>query len=115
MSNFKKMTIQVYETQIGLNVRRMRELKGLSQSDLGEPLGITFQQVQKYENGQNRISAGKLPVIAELLGCKAADLVHVDDEKGKSPLADMLEELKALRDFKRTMRDAFNNWEKVKN
>ncbi len=49
--------------RIGGNLRRLRLLAGLSQTALAEKLGITFQQIQKYEEGSNRISA---PVLYQL-------------------------------------------------
>ena len=52
---------------IGARVRTYRLTAGVSQSDLANRLGVTFQQVQKYENGKNRISAGKISAIAEAL------------------------------------------------
>lgn len=53
---------------VGQRLRwRRRELK-LTQEQLGEKLGLTFQQVQKYEKGVNRISAGRLFEIAQVLG-----------------------------------------------
>jgi len=52
---------------IGARVRTYRLTAGLSQTDLAKRLGVTFQQVQKYENGKNRISAGKVSAIAEAL------------------------------------------------
>ncbi len=52
---------------IGARVRTYRLTAGLSQTDLANRLGVTFQQVQKYENGKNRISAGKVCAIAEAL------------------------------------------------
>lgn len=45
---------------IGEKLKYMRELRGLSQKTLGEKLGVTFQQIQKYEKGTNRISASRL-------------------------------------------------------
>jgi transcriptional regulator with XRE-family HTH domain len=51
-------------------VRIRRHMLGLSQGALGEAIGLTFQQVQKYENGANRISAGRLQQIADALDCK---------------------------------------------
>lgn len=45
-----------------------RTLVGMNQSQLGKAVGLTFQQVQKYENGANRISASKLHHFAHLLG-----------------------------------------------
>jgi transcriptional regulator with XRE-family HTH domain len=44
-----------------------RMVRGLSQSELGNAVGVTFQQVQKYENGANRVSASRLQQIANVL------------------------------------------------
>ena len=52
---------------IGKNIRIRRSLKGYSQSAVAGLLGITFQQVQKYEKGINRIGAGRLFEIARIL------------------------------------------------
>jgi transcriptional regulator with XRE-family HTH domain len=52
---------------IGAKVRMRRHLRGLSQSELGRAAGVTFQQIQKYENGTNRIGAARLQRIAEVL------------------------------------------------
>jgi transcriptional regulator with XRE-family HTH domain len=52
---------------IGARVRTRRMLVGMSQGKLGEALGITFQQIQKYEKGTNRISVSRLHQIAEIL------------------------------------------------
>src|ERR1700694_3753708 len=59
---------------VGRRVRMLRVSRGLSQSDLGRKLGVTFQQVQKYENGANRISASKLYETAGVLGVEVAQL-----------------------------------------
>lgn len=53
---------------IGARVRMRRILVGMSQEKLGEALGITFQQIQKYEKGTNRISVSRLHQIASVLG-----------------------------------------------
>jgi transcriptional regulator with XRE-family HTH domain len=53
---------------IGRNVRMLREDRGISQTELGRKIGVTFQQVQKYENGKNRIGSGRLFKIASVLG-----------------------------------------------
>ena len=52
---------------VGSRVRGRRILMGMSQERLGEELGITFQQVQKYEKGANRISASRLYDISQIL------------------------------------------------
>lgn len=57
---------------VGARVRSRRVLLGLSQEELGDALGLTFQQIQKYENGKNRISASALVLIARRLSCLPA-------------------------------------------
>jgi transcriptional regulator with XRE-family HTH domain len=55
------------DMEVGRRIRAQRLVRGLSQTDLGRSLGITFQQVQKYEKGANRVGAGRLTRIAEVL------------------------------------------------
>jgi transcriptional regulator with XRE-family HTH domain len=52
---------------VGTRVRNARVARGLTQAALAEQLGVSFQQVQKYENGSNRISASRLVQIADTL------------------------------------------------
>ncbi|MGE0717656.1 MAG: helix-turn-helix domain-containing protein [Alphaproteobacteria bacterium] len=56
------------DVHVGRQVRLYRTVAGLSQTQLAEAIGLTFQQVQKYERGGNRISASKLVQIAQVLG-----------------------------------------------
>jgi transcriptional regulator with XRE-family HTH domain len=56
------------DVRVGQIIRSQRLVQRLSQVDLANKLGITFQQIQKYEKGTNRISAGRLKQIAEVLG-----------------------------------------------
>jgi transcriptional regulator with XRE-family HTH domain len=56
------------DAQVGNRVRIRRMLIGMSQERLGDLLGLTFQQVQKYEKGVNRIGAGRLFEMARILG-----------------------------------------------
>ena len=56
------------DRHVGSRVRMRRMLASVSQEKLGEALGLTFQQVQKYEKGANRISASRLQNIAKILG-----------------------------------------------
>lgn len=58
---------------IGANIRARRKRAGLSQKAVGETLGVSFQQLQKYENGTNRIPALYLVRLAVLFQCLAAD------------------------------------------
>jgi transcriptional regulator with XRE-family HTH domain len=52
---------------VGSRVRMRRIMLGMSQEKLGEALGLTFQQVQKYEKGTNRVGASRLQQISEVL------------------------------------------------
>jgi transcriptional regulator with XRE-family HTH domain len=62
----KKQTNPI-DVQVGNRVRIRRMLIGMSQEKLGDLLGLTFQQVQKYEKGVNRIGAGRLYEVARIL------------------------------------------------
>jgi transcriptional regulator with XRE-family HTH domain len=57
------------DKHVGARVRERRNQVGMSQTDLADALGVTFQQVQKYEKGVNRVGAGRLAEIAQVLGC----------------------------------------------
>jgi transcriptional regulator with XRE-family HTH domain len=63
-----KKSTNTVDKEIGSRVRMRRMLIGMSQEKLGEMLGLTFQQVQKYEKGTNRISVSRLLDIANVLG-----------------------------------------------
>jgi len=63
-----KKSTSLIDKEIGTRVRMRRISIGMSQEKLGEMLGLTFQQVQKYEKGMNRISVGRLVDIAKILG-----------------------------------------------
>ena len=56
------------DVEVGHRIRIERLSRGLSQTALDNQLGVTFQQVQKYEKGVNRVGAGRLTKIAEVLG-----------------------------------------------
>jgi transcriptional regulator with XRE-family HTH domain len=56
------------DTLVGQNIRICRLQKGMSQTELGQRIGVTFQQVQKYEKGANRVGASRLTLIADVLG-----------------------------------------------
>jgi|SRR5687768_3517655 transcriptional regulator with XRE-family HTH domain len=55
------------DKHVGSRVRMRRIMLGMSQHQLGEALGLTFQQVQKYEKGTNRVGASRIQQIAEIL------------------------------------------------
>ena len=61
---------------VGRNLKMLRRDSGLRLCDLGDAIGVAFQQIQKYEAGQNRISAGRLWTLAGVLGCPVRDFFN---------------------------------------
>ncbi|MFZ5721968.1 MAG: helix-turn-helix domain-containing protein [Pseudomonadota bacterium] len=62
------------DVAVGARIRLARKVRGRSQQALAEAIGVTFQQVQKYESGANRVSASMLARIAAQLGVPVAEL-----------------------------------------
>lgn len=62
------------DVHVGAQIRMRRKSLGMSQSALAGRLGITFQQVQKYEKGANRVGASRLQAIASILGVEVSSL-----------------------------------------
>ena len=60
------------DVHVGSRIRLRRNMLGLSQEKLGENLGITFQQIQKYEKGTNRVGASRLQAISSILSVPVA-------------------------------------------
>lgn len=77
------------DRQVGETLRTIRKRVGLSQAELGEAIGISFQQLQKYETGANRITAGRLFEFASALGCEVQDFfpakIDLDDSDLSHP------------------------------
>jgi transcriptional regulator with XRE-family HTH domain len=73
-----------YDREIALRVRTLRLSRRMSQNDVGERLGVTFQQVQKYENGANRIGAGRLQRIAEVFEVPVSVLFGASGREGRT-------------------------------
>jgi transcriptional regulator with XRE-family HTH domain len=61
------------DAQIGARVRDRRMLSGITQTGMGLAVGVSAQQVQKYENGKSRISAGRLLIFAHILGTNVSE------------------------------------------
>ena len=62
------------DRHVGERIRRRRVMLGLTQEQLGDALGISYQQIQKYETGANRVSAGRLFIISQILEVSVAAL-----------------------------------------
>lgn len=72
------------DAHIGLNLRRFRTLAGLSQEKLASEVNVTFQQIQKNENGKNRIAASRLYEFSRILGRDINDFFDGYDGNYKS-------------------------------
>ena len=80
------------DIELGESIRAHRLIAGMSQSDLAGRLGVSFQQVQKYERGANRVGAGRLPQLAEIFNIPIGALFEVNantssgESKGTVPV-----------------------------
>ncbi len=77
-----------FDRHIGARIRLRRLLIRMSQETLGQKIGVTFQQVQKYENGLNRVSASRLGLVAATLGVEVGyffDSMELDQDLEPSP------------------------------
>lgn len=70
---------------LGNAIYLRRRSLGMSQDQLASACGISFQQVQKYENGTNRVSFSRLVQIARALNCRVTDLVSILDQPQVTP------------------------------
>ena len=72
------------DAEVGANLRQYRIRAGLSQEALGAKIGVTFQQVQKYEKGTNAIATARLPAICQALNISPDDLYGSLFKSGKA-------------------------------
>jgi transcriptional regulator with XRE-family HTH domain len=73
-------TIDPVDKTVGANIRKRRKALGISQEALAVRIDLTFQQVQKYERGTNRVSSSKLFAIAKALRCLVSDFFEGCEE-----------------------------------
>jgi len=87
------------DLHVGGRIRMRRKVLGVSQERLAEALGLTFQQVQKYERGSNRVSASKLYEIARFLGSPISYFFEglADPTSGEAAVVDGPEQM--MHDF----------------
>jgi len=100
-----KKSKELHETDVALG-RRLKSLRirrGLSQTALGELLGLSFQQIQKYERGTNRIRVNQLQRFAEALAVPTTELLEIP-RTDASEIAEMIDTRIARR-----LMDAFQS------
>jgi transcriptional regulator with XRE-family HTH domain len=81
----KKRSPTAADTEVGESIRAHRLIAGMSQTDLANELGVSFQQVQKYEKGVTRVGDGRLPQIAEIFNVPIGALFnnHAETSPGR--------------------------------
>src|SRR5947209_20166103 len=94
------------DAMVGAKIRVFRIHRRISQTDLAEQIGVTFQQVQKYEKGTNRVGASRLARISAVLGISVGDLFEpsgkIDDHGSPSHLLAEPGALRVLKAYVRT-------------
>jgi transcriptional regulator with XRE-family HTH domain len=75
-----KRSRNLVDVEVGRRIRARRIERGMSQTALADGLGLTFQQVQKYEKGTNRVGAGRLHQIASLLDVPISFFFDIPDQ-----------------------------------
>ncbi|SDO25572.1 Transcriptional regulator, contains XRE-family HTH domain [Lutimaribacter pacificus] len=77
------------DMHVGKKLKQLRVLRGMTQTEVAQGLDISFQQVQKYELGRNRVSASKLFEISQILGVSPSYFFDgLDDESAKTNMLD---------------------------
>ncbi len=86
----KKGRAQEIDKLIGQQLKKFRKLRKMTQEDLAAKLGISFQQIQKYENGKNRITFGRLYELSNFLNVPLSSFVAgIDDPQTLAQTSDM--------------------------
>ncbi|MBB2905288.1 transcriptional regulator with XRE-family HTH domain [Rhizobium sp. RAS22] len=84
MSEANKKQPNPIDAHVGSRIRLRRNILGMSQERLGDSLGISFQQIQKYERGSNRVGASRLQNIADILNVPVS--FFFEDVSGNDPI-----------------------------
>ena len=96
MSGNKRKGPHVVDVAVGANIQRRRRDLRISQEALAAAVSLTFQQIQKYERGANRVSASMLYEVSRVLKCDAGDLMPRGDWDADVPGCGWLHDARAL-------------------
>src|ERR1700676_1071525 len=84
------------DIELGKRIRLRRVEQRISQAELGEQLGVSFQQIQKYEKGVNRVGAGRLVQLAKSLDCEVGFFLPASSDRPKA--SSVLDEFMTTKD-----------------
>jgi transcriptional regulator with XRE-family HTH domain len=96
------------DVHVGQRIRAYRISKGMSQTTLGEKIGVTFQQIQKYERAANRVGSGRLKKVATALGVPVAALFGEESSAADETADQLIPEILSQPYAARLLR-AFNS------
>ncbi len=101
MANIKtKPRAEKIDIEIGKTIKKLRKLRGFSQEKIANDLGVSFQQIQKYERGVNRVSASRMYILAKILQVDINDFfIGIDDDSNVLQIDD--ETIKLVSKFRR--------------
>ena len=85
---------------VGRNIRVLRLAKGLSQTELADAFGVTFQQLQRYEKGTNRVGSGRLLKVSTILGVKITDFFEGTDRPHDTARRSVFDQLAQPESFR---------------
>lgn len=94
------------DKRIGENIKLLRKSRGMSQEKLGEALGVTFQQVQKYEKGTNRVAISTGLKICKALGVNITDITDITGTVETVPALQVLDKVADLEAKIKAAKDA---------
>ena len=105
-----KEALNEIDRNVGRKIREAREVRGISQSRLAEELDLSFQQLQKYETGKNRVSASRLCQIAKILGQPVSYFFEEPPyEWPETPERDFFKWIRLYKEMPRELRRGFLN------
>ena len=93
----KKREVNPIDVHIGQTIRKIRRMKNMTLEDVAKQIGVGFQQVQKYEEGRNRMAGSRLVKISEALEVPVARLFGKYAEQGESDFMAQLDDRKVVK------------------
>ena len=91
-----KVSYNPIDVYVGERLKKFRWMAGMTQKEFGKKIGVTFQQIQKYEQGANRMSLSRAVKICEVLGITINGLMGEYAEKEETPFMKMLDSREVL-------------------
>ena len=100
--------------KIGEQIRRIRTLRGYSQETLAEKIGVSYQQIQKYEKGDSELKINRLESIAEALEVPLLELININSSELSDPKQNYREKNQKLFQLTKEEQDFLRLYRKIK-